>query len=262
MMPSTSILPTLAALFAFAAPAQGPDFLPFPNGPEWGAQRDNVGGIDLDPINDSCYHATPRGGIIGAVDKESTLTGGDADSEIFSGRTSTDNTGPATLTADQLLQEIRHEAFWFGVGDPSAPTIYTLINPECGLCSEAVTALGNAIADGDAQLRVALAPARTELSLDLSAAILSSSEPPIAFMEHEYAWAEGYTGLRPAWWVNLPKRVRDGVGRNSEIMGEFGHPSMPFFAFDTKDGPRIWREALTPEAIASAIRDPHSGIGR
>jgi len=142
------------------------------------------------------------------------------------------------------LDEIRHEALWFGIGNHEAPVVYAFIDPSCPYCARAIVNIGDDISEGKIQLRVALAPVVSRNSPDMIASIFTAEQPPIAFMEHEYSWLEGRTDLAPAKWDDLPGVIRDGLIHNVDIMKDYEIPGVPFFIFDTEDGARIVNGAV------------------
>jgi hypothetical protein len=161
--------------------------------------------------------------------------------------------------ADQLLIEMRHDAFWFGIGNHEAPVVYAFIDPTCPYCSKAIVSLGDEVSEGRIQLRVALAPVVNRSAPGIITAILEHAEPPIAFMEHEYSWASGRTDLTPGNWDDLPGQMRDGLLHNVDIMKKYEIPGVPFFIFDTADGARIINGVPTPDMVSTAINDTFNG---
>jgi hypothetical protein len=167
---------------------------------------------------------------------------------------------PEMTLADQLLEEVRYESLWFGVGNHEAPVVYAFIDPTCPYCARAIVNIGDAVSEGELQLRVALAPVVSRSSPDVIAAIFQSEMPPIAFMEHEYEWTQGRSPLSPAKWGELPGEVREGLLHNVDIMKKYEIPGVPFFIFDTEDGARIINGLPeSAEAFATAIQDPFMG---
>jgi len=161
--------------------------------------------------------------------------------------------------ADELLDEVRHDALWFGIGNHEAPAVYAFIDPACPYCARAIVNIGDAISDGELQLRVVLAPVVSQNSPGLIASILTHEEPPIAFMEHEYAWAEGRRFLQPAEWTDIPGQVRDGLLYNVELMKKYEIRGVPFFVFDTEEGARVINGVPNISALSTAIEDPFMG---
>lgn len=161
--------------------------------------------------------------------------------------------------ADQLLNEVRHQALWFGIGRHDAPVAYAFIDPACPYCARAIVNIGDEISEGRLQLRVAMAPVVSQNSPGLISAIFQHEEPPIAFMEHEYARAENRRYLENKKWSDLPEPVREGLLHNVDIMKKYQIRGVPFFVFDTEDGARAINGVPTAESFSDAIPDPYQG---
>lgn len=161
--------------------------------------------------------------------------------------------------ADRLLDEVRHEAFWFGIGNHEAPVVYAFIDPACPHCARAIVNIGDEISAGRLQLRVALAPVVSQSSPGFVASILNHAEPPIAFMEHEYARASGRRYLKDGKWEDLPGQLQGGLVGNIDMMKKYDIRGVPFFIFDTEDGARAVNGVPEVADFADAIRDPYLG---
>ncbi|HDZ53351.1 hypothetical protein LCGC14_0042880 [marine sediment metagenome] len=161
--------------------------------------------------------------------------------------------------ADELLQEVRTDAMWFGMGKADAPVAYAFIDPTCPYCAKTIKNLEQSIGAGELQLRIMLAPVLSERSGQYIASILSHEEPPIAFLEHELGMANGRSPLKPGNWQDIPGVLRDGLIHNAEIMKEYGINGVPFLVFDTEDGAKVINGVPTPEALSSALPDKYRG---
>ena len=160
---------------------------------------------------------------------------------------------------ERLLAETRTDALWFGVGRHEAPAVYAYIDPACPYCAKSVVALSEALVAGDLQLRVVLAPLISKRSPSLIAGIFSAEAPPLAFMEHEFAWTEGRTPLPAAELGDLPPAVIAGLGGNVDLVREHGIPGVPFFVFETEEGARFVNGVAGPEDFAGALPDSYLG---
>ncbi|MXX88322.1 MAG: hypothetical protein F4213_11795 [Boseongicola sp. SB0677_bin_26] len=153
------------------------------------------------------------------------------------------------INASGLLEDVAENVFWFGLGDPEAPTVYAFIDPACPFCAQAIQTLGPEIARGDLQLRVALAQVVSDRSLSLIAAILAEEDVPGAFLEHEY----GTRSLQPGDWNTLSAQVREGVENNATIIRAHGVPGVPFFVFRTAEGTEAFFGVPEPDQFIGAL---------
>jgi protein-disulfide isomerase len=161
--------------------------------------------------------------------------------------------------ADELLQEVRTDAMWFGLGKADSPVAYAFIDPTCPYCAKTIKNLDESIGTGKLQLRIMLAPVLSERSGQYIASILSHEEPPIAFLEHELGMAAGRSPLKPGDWEDIPGVLRDGLIHNADIMKEYGIRGVPFLVFDTKEGAKVINGVPTPEALSTALPDEYRG---
>ena len=171
-----------------------------------------------------------------------------------------DETAAELSLADQLLDEIRHDGFWFGIGYPDIPTVYAFMDPACPYCAKAITNIGKEMEQGKIELRVLLVPVVSSGSGDLIASIMTHDNPPLAFMEHEYAHANGSTYLDPGDWNGLPDWMQTRILDNVEIMEKYEIKGVPLFVFDTKDGVRIVPGVAEAGDFATALPDPFKGF--
>ena len=162
--------------------------------------------------------------------------------------------------ADLLLEEMRHDAMWFGIGKLDAPVVYAFIDPACPWCAKAIVSIGEAVTTGKLQLRIALVPIVSQDSPGLIASIMTAAEPPIAFMEHEYSKAEeGRNGLQVGNWSDLPGLLRTKLLDNVEMMKKYKLRGVPFFIFETEDGTKFINGVPEPEDFNDALPDSYRG---
>ena len=158
------------------------------------------------------------------------------------------------------LESIRNDAFWFSVGKRGAPTVYTIVDPDSPFCAKAMTNLKDEVELGKLQLRVVPVPVLGERSADLIAAVLTDKEPPVAFWRHEIQiGAFGASDLTPADFIALRPELRAAIKNNLALMSRLNIEGVPFFAFDTSDGPEIHFGVPEPSIFAGAIPDPYDG---
>ena len=158
-------------------------------------------------------------------------------------------------SADRLLKEMRHEAFWFNVGNDAAPTVYAFIDPVCPYCAKAVVNIGDEVTSGRLRLRVALVPVVSRESPGQIASILTDEVPPVAFMEHEYAKAEGQIYLEPGDWNVLSEDWQTSILGNVDMMKKYGVKGVPFFVFDTPEGARVVNGVAEVSDFVAALPD-------
>ena len=169
--------------------------------------------------------------------------------------------------ADQLLDDIRYDGFWFGIGYPDIPVVYAFMDPACPYCAKAIMNIGDEMEQGKIQLRVVPVPVISTESPGLIASIMADDHPPEAFMEHEYAHATGRPCLengRPCLesrdWSSLPGWMQTEILGNIDIMEKYEITGVPYFVFNTKDGVRIVPGVPEASDFATALPDPYKGF--
>ena len=150
----------------------------------------------------------------------------------------TGETGTEPSLADQLLDEIRYNGFWFGVGYPDIPVVYAFMDPACPYCAKSIINIMNEMEQSKFQLRVLLVPVVSSGSRDLIAAIMTDElDPPVAFMEHEYAHAHGRSYFNQPdkpeskKWDQLPDLLQTEVLDNVNIMSKYEITSVHVLCF-------------------------------
>ena len=95
------------------------------------------------------------------------------------------------------LESFGQDSFWIRLGDGEAPGIFMLGDPACPYTARALADLAPDISAGRLHVRLALAPVLSELSRDLSAAIMLDPQPAQAGWAMLLGSAQG-AGLPPA----------------------------------------------------------------
>ncbi len=137
-----------------------------------------------------------------------------------------------------LMADIETRATVLTLGDVAAPPVYMIVDPKCPYCARSIQNLSGDISGGRVQLRVILAPILSDASYDAVAGILLSENPAKALWDHEIAMASsGRSDLASVPFVDLPEDLVEAVAANKSIVIDYGLPGVPFFAWDTADGP-------------------------
>ena len=158
------------------------------------------------------------------------------------------------------LESIRKDAFWFSVGKRGAPTVYAVIDPDCPFCAKAMTNLKDEVEVGKLQLRVVPVHALGEHSADLIAAMLTDKEPPVAFWRHEIQKGTfGSSDIAPVDFKSLRPELRAAIESNLALISRLKIEGVPFFAFETSDGPAVYFGVPDPDVFADALPDPYDG---
>ena len=166
----------------------------------------------------------------------------------------------SSIDQSVALESIRKDAFWFSVGKRGAPTVYAVIDPDCPFCAKAMTNLKDDVELGKLQLRVVSVHALGERSADLIAAMLTDKEPPVAFWRHEIQKGTfGSSDLAPADFMSLRPELRAAIESNLALISRLKIEGVPFFAFETSDGPAVYFGVPEPNVFADALPDPYDG---
>ena len=166
----------------------------------------------------------------------------------------------SSIDQSVALESIRKDAFWFSVGKRGAPTVYAVIDPDCPFCAKAMTNLKDEVELGKLQLRVVPVHALGERSADLIAAVLTDNEPPVAFWRHEIQKGTfGASDLAPADFMSLRPELRAAIESNLVLISRLKIEGVPFFAFETGNGPAVYFGVPDPNVFADALPDPYDG---
>ena len=166
----------------------------------------------------------------------------------------------SSIDQSVALESIRKDAFWFSVGKRGAPTVYAVIDPDCPFCAKAMTNLKDEVEVGKLQLRIVPVHALGERSADLIAAMLTDNEPPVAFWRHEIQKGTfGASDLAPADFMSLRPELRAAIESNLVLISRLKIEGVPFFAFETSNGPAVYFGVPDPDVFADALPDPYDG---
>jgi len=146
-----------------------------------------------------------------------------------------DWSAPNQALIGQALEITRSEAFWFGVGDPSAPEIWAWMDPSTPASQATFMMLRDRIAAGSVYLRVIPVVTRDPASAEAMAAILVTEDPLRAFL----ARLDG--GALPATPegenITLPEELVTPIERNGAIATRIAPPALPFLVWSSESGP-------------------------
>lgn len=167
---------------------------------------------------------------------------------------------PSKATNESLLADIRTNGFWFGVGAADAPTVYMIADPACPFCARSIKNLREDVEGGKIQLRVLLAPFVSKSSPDLIAGILLSEDPAKSYFEHSLQYADrGASDLAKKAFKDLPADVVNAVRGNYDMVGSYGLRGVPFFAWETAEGAKLFNGVPNAGHFAAAIKDDYAG---
>jgi len=174
--------------------------------------------------------------------------------------TAVDRADPSKATNESLLADIRTNGFWFGVGAPDAPTVYMIADPACPYCARSIKNLREEVETGKLQIRILLAPFVSKSSPDLIASILLSADPAKAYLEHSLQYADrGASDLEKRVFKDLPEEMVTAVRGNYDMVGAYGLRGVPFFAWTTAEGAKLFNGVPNAGHFAAAIKDDYAG---
>lgn len=140
----------------------------------------------------------------------------------------------------ELLADFAENSFWFPIGNPEAEPIYMVFDPACPYCSRSIRNLEPRIRGGEIQLRIVLVPAVSDASLGLVSAILAAEDAAEALVQNGLHMASfGRPSLDPVNPGQLDPALLAGVQANLDLMAHHQIPGVPFFAWQTAQGPRF-----------------------
>lgn len=157
---------------------------------------------------------------------------------------------------DQLLEQAIDVSAWFSAGTPKpgAPVIFFMADPTCPHCAVAVDMLKDKIQAGDIDLRVILAPIRSQQAVFEAASILQSATPGADFMNHELSKT---TSTVSTFKVLQPSEIQPDVvralQRNVEWMRGNGIQGVPFYIYNTAEGAKVEFGEVKDSMLAAAI---------
>lgn len=166
-------------------------------------------------------------------------------------------------TASEMFQQATDFSVWFSAGTPKpgAPAIYFIADPTCPYCAKAVDILAQKVKAGDIDLRVILAPIRSQQAVYEAASVLQSQNPGADFLSHELSKTTSNPStlkvLAPAE-IN-PDIVR-GLQRNVEWIRANGVQGVPFWIYTTAEGGKVEFGEVKDDMLTSAL--PARGYGQ
>lgn len=156
-----------------------------------------------------------------------------------------DSDADAAVSAGQpsleLMQDIAENSFWIsmhqsgGPGDRLEP-LHMIYDPSCPHSARAMRALEEPVRNGEVRLRVSLVPVTGRNALELTAEILSSDRPAEVIFER----ARNFGTYRQDIGIEaLETELLIGIQANMDLVTRHGLPGVPFFAWQTAEGPRF-----------------------
>jgi thiol:disulfide interchange protein DsbG len=126
------------------------------------------------------------------------------------------------------------------IGDPQAPVVHMVADPNCVYCSQAWKHLAPAVDAGKIRLKVALVAVLKQSSIGKNAAILQSPNPAQAFKKNEEGYGQAARGEGGIEAIE-PSQVSLIIMRNNyKFMEKHGINITPYFVYSDKAGtPRI-----------------------
>jgi hypothetical protein len=166
-----------------------------------------------------------------------------------------DWSAPNQALIGQALEITRSEAFWFGVGDPTAPEIWAWMDPSTPASQATFMMLRDRIAAGSVYLRVIPVVTRDPASAEAMAAILATEDPLRAFL----ARLDG--GALPAAPegedLTLPEELVTPIERNGALATRIAPPALPFLVWTSGSGPVALAGVPGEDLFGDAVRvDP------
>lgn len=162
---------------------------------------------------------------------------------------------PAFKTpAEQLFDDVSHSN-WVPLGDPSAPVVYSFIDPLCPHCHDLVQDLRrNYIDKGRVQLRMVPVGFK-EGSMERAAFLLAVPEPQARWYRH----LDGDSDALPV----TPGINDQGVQRNMAIMQSWKFNVTPLTVYRARDGQVkiVEGRVRDPEALAADLPPPGAAGG-
>lgn len=160
----------------------------------------------------------------------------------------------------EFFRETQEDTTWFVAGEKSAPVVYAYIDPTCPFCARAIDGLRGQIDKGELQLRVILAPLVSAKAPETIAGILLADNPVETFLEHETSIVKRTTSpVKLQDFKGLPAQVAAGIRKNYETVLKNGVPGVPFFAFQTEEGPKFFSGVPRGGEFDAALADGVSG---
>ena len=125
---------------------------------------------------------------------------------------------------------------WIALGDPAAPALWMVVDPECPACAAAMARLAAPLTEGRLSLRAILTPFLGPSSLHRSAGILLAEHPDIALLEHEMAKSVGIADEPADDGYRLSNLGHRMLHENLVWMDTAGITAVPHFLWRGSDG--------------------------
>lgn len=125
---------------------------------------------------------------------------------------------------------------WIAVGEPAAPAVWMVIDPECPACAAAIARLAAPLSSGHLSLRAILTPFLGPDSLHRSAEILLAEYPDMALLDHEMAKSVGLAPPPAEDGHRLSNLGHRMLHENLSWMNDAGITAVPHFLWRDKHG--------------------------
>lgn len=193
----------------------------------------------------------------GSRDRSLANSGGRALHDPVQGAAQSDRTDRAGMSAEEvpgggaspgaaqaslnLLQDISENSFWISVHRPGGPgdllePLHMIYDPSCPHSARAMRALEEPVRNGEVRLRVSLVPVTGRNAVELTAEILSSDNPSEVIFDR----ARNFGTYRQDMGLDaLDTELLVGLQANLDLVTRHELPGVPFFAWQTTEGPRF-----------------------
>jgi len=142
---------------------------------------------------------------------------------------------PSEALIAEALEITRGGAFWFGVGEVSAPEVWAWIDPGKPAAIATFMMLRERIADGSIYLRVIPVVTRDPASANAMAALLSSEDPLRSFLARLDGGA--LPTLPSEADMSLPEDLVAAIEGNGSLASRIAPPALPFLIWTGPKGP-------------------------
>lgn len=157
-----------------------------------------------------------------------------------------DAAGPEEVS----LLDAARGSFWMQVGNPDAPVAYVFTDPACEPCRASTDLLREKVKAGELQLRVMMLSMVDENALNTIAGIIASEDPAGTFLAMSMETDDDFPSAKPH---DLPDVIQAGLDRNYQLAEAAAIPQLPFYIFDTEEGPRYISGVPSVEQLKSAL---------
>lgn len=152
----------------------------------------------------------------------------------------------------KLYADIESNGFTFTYGAQGAPVVYVFADPLCPHCANAFGSLAPAVEAGEIQLKVLPVPVISKNSPAALATVMLSDDPAKTFWTHEMDYARsGRPSLELSDFSKVPQAENDALHTNYSMVGDYGLPGVPFFAWKSGDSIKLFAGEPGAEQIAA-----------